>query len=215
MILKQIPAHCQRTRLNHGVLAVAAVSDRRRRSEIDATIYVASYSVMSQKIVEVFSPSADGRQPVAHGASRGSRSHPRPRPLSRRAGEGCRRRGEGPSTQGLRPGLLYAAPDGALKNAGGGDMAFYVADPSMPPSTHGSISLPVGWSMARCPNRAGSDVKFSRLPQDHRAWAGKNRKIRGLVDRRVQDVGGLPDEVPTARRAAIFEVMKASRSARS
>ena len=43
----------------------------------------------------------------------------------------------------LRPGLLYAAPDGAL-NAGGGDMAFYVADPSMSPSTHGSISLPVG-----------------------------------------------------------------------
>ncbi|MGD0123948.1 MAG: polysaccharide pyruvyl transferase family protein [Terriglobia bacterium] len=45
-----------------------------------------------------------------------TRVHPHPRPLSRPAGEGCRRRGEGHSTQGLRPGLIYAAPDGAPKD---------------------------------------------------------------------------------------------------
>jgi hypothetical protein len=38
-------------------------------------------------------------------------------PSPARAGEGCRRRGEGHPTQGLRPGLLYVAPDGALKGA--------------------------------------------------------------------------------------------------
>jgi hypothetical protein len=74
-------------------------------------------SVVSQKFIEELSPSADGRQPVAHGASRGLReAHSLPRPLSRPAGEGCRRRGEGHTTQGLRPRLLYAAPNGALKN---------------------------------------------------------------------------------------------------
>ncbi|SPE23029.1 hypothetical protein SBA2_110011 [Acidobacteriia bacterium SbA2] len=43
-------------------------------------------------------------------------AHPHPHPLSRPAGEGRRRRGEGHLTQGLRPGLLYAAPGGALRN---------------------------------------------------------------------------------------------------
>jgi len=67
----------------------------------------------SQKFAEEPSPSADGRQRVAHGASRGSREpHPHPHPRPR-----CRRRGEGHSTQGSRPGLLYAAPDGASKSA--------------------------------------------------------------------------------------------------
>ena len=53
---------------------------------------------MGQKFVEELSPQS-GRQ----------------RPLSRQAGEGCRRRGEGYLTQGSRLGLLYAAPDGTPK----------------------------------------------------------------------------------------------------
>ena len=36
-----------------------------------------------------------------------------PVPSPARAGEGCRRRGEGPFPQGLRPGLLSFAPTGA------------------------------------------------------------------------------------------------------
>jgi len=38
-----------------------------------------------------------------------------PIPSPARAGEGCRRRGEGPPSQGLRPGLQSSAPDGAGK----------------------------------------------------------------------------------------------------
>jgi len=36
-----------------------------------------------------------------------------PVPSPARAGEGCRRRGEGRQTQSSLPGLLYGAPDGA------------------------------------------------------------------------------------------------------
>ena len=46
---------------------------------------------------------------------------------------------------------------------------FLCRRPQHAPSTHGSISPPVGWSMARSPNRAGSDVKSSPSPLDHRA----------------------------------------------
>ncbi|SPE25985.1 hypothetical protein SBA2_270095 [Acidobacteriia bacterium SbA2] len=84
-------------------------------------------SVMSQNFAEELSPQS-GRQRVAHGASRGSRDAaltPVPSPAGGRgvpkAGEGCRRRGEGRLTQGLRPGLLYAAPDGALENGCAGE----------------------------------------------------------------------------------------------
>ena len=72
-----------------------------------------SASARSQKFVGEFSPRS-GRQPVAHGASRGfARPTLSPVPSPARAGEGCRRRGEGYPTQGLRPGLRYGAPDGA------------------------------------------------------------------------------------------------------
>ena len=42
-----------------------------------------------------------------------------PVPSLARAGEGCRRRGEGRPTQGSRPGLLSFAPDGAPKRVAG------------------------------------------------------------------------------------------------
>ena len=68
---------------------------------------------MSQKFVEYVSPRS-GRKRVAHGVSRGFvRPSLTPVPSPARAGEGCRRRGEGLQTQGSRPGLLYGAPDGA------------------------------------------------------------------------------------------------------
>ncbi len=52
---------------------------------------------------------------LAHGVSRGL-VEPclTPNPTPARAGEGCRRRGEDRITQGLRPGLLYFAPNGAV-----------------------------------------------------------------------------------------------------
>jgi len=46
-------------------------------------------SALRQKVVEQFSPSADGRQPVAHGASRGSAARtltPVPSPARRERG---------------------------------------------------------------------------------------------------------------------------------
>jgi len=68
---------------------------------------------VSQKFVEYVSPRS-GRKRVAHGVSRGFvRPSLTPVPSPARAGEGCRRRGEGLQTQGSRPGLLYGAPDGA------------------------------------------------------------------------------------------------------
>jgi len=74
---------------------------------------LACASVVSQKFVEYVSPRS-GRKRVAHGVSRGivrpSLTHV---PSPARAGEGCRRRGEGRPTQGLCPGLLSGAPDGA------------------------------------------------------------------------------------------------------
>jgi len=70
-------------------------------------------SVAFQKVVEHVSPRS-GRKQIAHGVSRGFVGHSlTPVPSPARAGEGCRRRGEVRPTQGLRPGLLYDAPDGA------------------------------------------------------------------------------------------------------
>jgi hypothetical protein len=72
-------------------------------------------SVVSQMFVEHVSPRR-GRKLVAHGVSRGFvRLSLTPVPSPARAGEGCRRQGEGRPTQGSRPGLLYAAPDGAAE----------------------------------------------------------------------------------------------------
>jgi hypothetical protein len=50
------------------------------------------------------------RHNLAHGVSRGCEALSlSPFPSPARAGEGCRRRGEGLRTQGWRPGLRYSA----------------------------------------------------------------------------------------------------------
>jgi len=72
-------------------------------------------SVLSQKLVEEVSPSADGRHNLAHGDSRGFWPQPPPStPSPVRRGRG-NKRGWGHSSQGFRPGLKYSAPDGAPK----------------------------------------------------------------------------------------------------
>ena len=75
-------------------------------------------SVLSQKFVEEFSPRS-GRHPAYAGPRRqpwGLSPPPSPRPLPRRAGEGEQKGVGGHLPQGLRPGLLYAAPAGAAKS---------------------------------------------------------------------------------------------------
>ena len=75
-------------------------------------------SAVSQKFVEYVSPRS-GRKHVARGVSRGfGRTALTPIPSPARAGEGCPStdgRGEGCFSQGLRPGLLSAAPAGAVE----------------------------------------------------------------------------------------------------
>ena len=74
---------------------------------------------MSQEFVEYVSPRS-GRKQVAHGVSRGfvrrslTPAYGTPLPLRRE--RGAVGGGEGSRTQGLRPGLLYAAPGGASKD---------------------------------------------------------------------------------------------------
>jgi Protein of unknown function (DUF2950) len=59
------------------------------------------------------------RHNLAHGASRGLKAPSlSPFPSPARAGEGCRKRGEGFRTQGSRPGLRYCAPNGAVARQG-------------------------------------------------------------------------------------------------
>jgi len=106
-----------------------------------ALLTSSSIGVAYQKVVHELSPRS-GRNNVAHGVSRGLACPSfTPAPSPARAGEGCRRRGEGPFPQGSRPGLRSFAPLGLARIAEPGDLPNEL---QLHDTRNSAISLPVG-----------------------------------------------------------------------